>query len=196
VTLPDAVRLPFHFDAAALAAEALAIGADEWRPHFNRACYEGDWSGAALRVTDPRRPLFSDPSPDAKYDDAPLLERCPNVRSALGTFQCDLKSVRFLRLGPNSKILEHTDYHPGFEGGEVRMHVPITSDAGVDFRLAGERLGLQPGECWYLNVNQPHSVTNAGSTARIHLVIDCLVNAWLRELLVTTARAQSQGAGR
>lgn len=41
---------------------------------------------------------------------------------------------------------------------------------------------MKPGELWYLNVNRYHSVTNGGSTDRIHLVIDCIVNDWLREM--------------
>ena len=48
---------------------------------------------------------------------------------------------------------------------------------------------LAPGETWYLNVNLPHSVTNGGDEPRVHLVVDCEVNGWLRELFsASTAR--------
>ena len=40
-------------------------------------------------------------------------------------------------------------------------------------------MNMQPGEAWYLNFNLPHSVANRGTTDRIHLVIDCVMNPWL-----------------
>ena len=39
---------------------------------------------------------------------------------------------------------------------------------------------MSEGEAWYLNFNLPHSVENNGERARVHLVIDCLVNDWMR----------------
>ena len=39
-------------------------------------------------------------------------------------------------------------------------------------------------ECWYHNLNLPHWVAIRGATDRIHLVIDCVVNDKLRELLL------------
>ena len=36
------------------------------------------------------------------------------------------------------------------------------------------------GEAWYLNFNLKHSVRNHGVSERIHLVIDCIANDWLR----------------
>ena len=53
----------------------------------------------------------------------------------------------------------------------------------VDFRLNGERITLREGECWYLRLSDPHSVTNGGDTDRIRLVIDAAVNEWLMDLL-------------
>jgi len=46
--------------------------------------------------------------------------------------------------------------------------------------VAGERVILREGECWYVNTSLPHRVANLGQTDRIHLVIDCEVNGWLR----------------
>jgi hypothetical protein len=42
---------------------------------------------------------------------------------------------------------------------------------------------MQPGEAWYLDLNLPHAVANHGDTERVHLVIDCVLDAWLEELL-------------
>jgi hypothetical protein len=43
---------------------------------------------------------------------------------------------------------------------------------------------MNEGECWYLNVNFPHKVANRGATDRVHLVIDCAVDDWLRALVL------------
>jgi hypothetical protein len=47
--LPLRVKLPFAFDADALAGEALAFEESEWIKHFNHAYYEGDWCLVPLR---------------------------------------------------------------------------------------------------------------------------------------------------
>jgi hypothetical protein len=39
---------------------------------------------------------------------------------------------------------------------------------------------MAPGECWYLRLSDPHRVANRGETDRVHLLIDCRVNDWLR----------------
>ncbi len=39
------------------------------------------------------------------------------------------------------------------------------------------------GEAWYLDLNLRHTVRNRGDETRIHLVIDCVVNDWLRAVI-------------
>jgi hypothetical protein len=51
----------------------------------------------------------------------------------------------------------------------------------------GERLNLAEGTAWYLNVNYPHSLDNAGKIDRIDLVFDCLVNDWLKAVIDKSA---------
>ena len=63
------------------------------------------------------------------------------------------------------------------------MHIPVVTNADVDFFLAGRQLEMKEGECWYLDLSLPHSVRNRGTTDRVHLVIDCEVNEWLRKLI-------------
>ncbi len=69
-----------------------------------------------------------------------------------------------------------------FEKGEARLHFPIVTNPQVEFYVDGIRVDMQPGTCWYINANLIHQVINKGKTDRIHLVIDCVVNNWLREL--------------
>ena len=90
--------------------------------------------------------------------------------------------MRLLRLKAGSHIREHRDYRLGYEDGEVRLHIPVVTNPDVAFFLAGERVIMAAGECWYLNVNLPHRVDNYSTTDRTHLVVDCVVNEWLTAL--------------
>jgi hypothetical protein len=184
-------RLPWRFDAPALLADARALAADDWVPHFNTGYYEGDWSGAALRsVGGAARQLYPDPTAQEAYADTPLLARCPHAADALATFRCPLLAVRFLRLGPGSTIREHRDYNLGFDDGEVRIHVPLSTGPSVEFLHDGERVDMGEGEAWYLDLNLRHAVANRGDQPRIHLVIDCLVDGWLRSVFEVALRAE------
>jgi hypothetical protein len=181
-------RLPFVFDPAALLADLARIEGEAWSPHFNTRYYTGDWSGLSLRsVGGAERQLFSDPSRPDEFADTPRLAACPAVQAVLAAFACPLEGVRLLRLRAGSSIREHRDYGLCLEKGEFRVHVPIVTNPDVAFTLAGERLTLLPGECWYLNFDLPHAVANAGTEDRVHLVIDGRVNPWVERLVASSA---------
>ena len=168
------VCLPLRFNPAGLAPQ-------EWVAHFNTDYYQGDWSGVALRSAG-GAPLALYPDPAAAaadWGDTDALRASQALAAAVARFQCDLQSVRLLRLGPGASIREHSDYRLGHEDGEVRVHVPITTSAEVEFLHDGQRVEMAPGEAWYLDLNLPHSVANRGSEPRVHLVVDCVVNDWL-----------------
>ena len=61
----------------------------------------------------------------------------------------------------------------------------------MTFTLAGKKLEMKPGECWYTNVNHIHSVSNHGKTDRIHLVIDGQRNEWSDELFFSLVSKES-----
>lgn len=182
-----ALRLPFRFDPARLASELARVEPGEWIEHVNRHDYAGRWSGAALRSVggDPAH-LIPDAAESAVWADTPLLGRCDAFREVFDTFRCPLRSVRLLNLHAGSHIAEHVDGATEFEQGEVRLHVPVTTNDAVAFHVDGARIVMAPGECWYVNVNLPHRVDNDGSTDRVHLVLDCRVNAWLEDVFART----------
>jgi GNAT superfamily N-acetyltransferase len=186
--LPDSVKLPLRFDVARLQADLAGMLAGEFVPHFNAAYYQGDWSAVPLRAIGGRTDhIYPDPTAKAAFADTPLLDRCPSVRAVLAALPCPHQAVRFMRLKAGSVIREHRDHELGFEDGEVRLHIPVITNPGVEFILNQVRVVMHEGECWYLNVNQPHRVANHGATDRIHLVIDCVVNDWLRDQLLAAA---------
>lgn len=186
--MPDRLRLPLQFDAAGLQADLARMTAEDWVPHFNTREFEGEWSGVAFRSVDGvERRLYPDPAAQGRFADTPALERCPSVRQVLATFACPVQSARFLKLAARARIREHRDYRLGYADGEVRLHIPVTTHPGVAFFLAGQRVVMAEGECWYLDVNQPHRVENPGPTERVHLVVDCVVDDWLRALFARAA---------
>jgi hypothetical protein len=174
-------QLPWHFDPHLLEEDLGHVRPEEWVPHFNTQEYEGEWHGVPLRsVGGKAGGIYSDPTPATTFADTPVLARCPYFQAMLAQFACPVRSVRLIRLGPLSRIREHRDYKLGYEDGEIRLHVPITTNPDVDFVVNGNKLRMNAGECWYVNFNLPHRVVNRGRTPRVHLVIDCAVNEWLR----------------
>jgi hypothetical protein len=177
-----ALRLPLHFDPAAMQADADAIPAQEWVEHYNQDDYEGDWRGIALRSIDgSSRNLFAGVG-SGTFHDTPVLLNSSYLQRALREFHFPLGSVRLLSLRAGSLIREHSDPALSYEDGEVRLHVPVRTNPALEFYLDGRRLILSEGETWYMNLSRPHRVHNRGSVDRIHLVIDGEVNFWLREL--------------
>jgi hypothetical protein len=193
MSTPSSLKLALGFDAEKLARDLDGILATEFIPHFNARYYEGDWSVVPLRSIGGRPDhIYPDPTQTKKFADTPLLERCPYVREVLASFQCELQAVRFLRLKAGSVIKEHTDYNLSLEDGELRLHLPVTTNPDVEFVLDGKRVTMNPGEVWYHNFNLRHSVVNRGTTDRIHLVIDCFVNDWMRDLILQAQHAEAQ----
>jgi len=177
------LQMPFRFDPIRLQADLAHISSNVWTLHVNHLIYRGEWSGLALRngTGDPTD-LAADLVRGNVFIDTPLLSHCMYIPQVLAAFQCPIASVRFLKLAAGAEIDEHADGGLCYEFGEVRFHIPVHTHAALDFRLNGERLVMQEGECWYINANMPHSVANRGEIDRIHLVIDAGANEWLREI--------------
>lgn len=180
VQIPDRLRIPLEFDVAGMASEVEALPKQVWIPHFNKAIHSGDWSGVALRsVGGDLTRIYPDPSGSMEFADTSMLALCPTVGRALPSLHCPLTTVRLLALGPGAEIREHRDDRLGYEDGEVRLHIPIVTAPGVDFTLGGRPVVMGLGECWYLDFRLTHRAANHSSVRRVHLVIDCKVNAWL-----------------
>jgi Aspartyl/Asparaginyl beta-hydroxylase len=177
---PTTLRLPQRFDVARLQKDAAQFAPEQWQKHFNTHVYDGDWSGVALRaLPDAAIALFPDPNSKQSYVDTPALAQTSYVREVLRSLQCQVNSLRFLKLAAGSSIKRHRDYQLGIEDGEVRLHVPVRTNSHVEFYMDDLRVPMAEGELWFLNFNHYHSVLNRSSEDRIHLVIDCLVNDWL-----------------
>jgi hypothetical protein len=154
-----------------------------WLPHFQSKHYTGEWEVLALRA-----PGGNSNAPYAElrdgntFQDTKLMAHCPEIKKILDTFECEKLAVRVLNLKAGAVVKEHKDNDLCFEKGEVRLHIPVFTNSGVDFFVDNMPMKMQEGECWYVNVNLPHRLNNNSDTDRIHIVFDCAVNDWLISL--------------
>lgn len=82
-----------------------------------------------------------------------------------------LGRILLVELAPGGLIDEHRDeglYARTFN----RYHFVISSTPGNVFYCREEAVHMLPGEVWWLNHQELHSVANASPTPRIHLIVD------------------------
>ena len=187
-------KLDLPIDVPPLQAEVAALP-DRWRPHFQTAHYDGAWTVLPLRSVggrpDETMPFALGDAPP-NYAATPLLALCPAIGRFLDSLACPVRSARLLNLRSGAVIKPHRDAELAFENGEARLHVPVFTNPDVEFAIDDERVVMEPGSCWYINANLTHRVANRGACDRIHLVVDCGVDDWLRERFAAAAIFHSE----
>src|SRR5215471_16112118 len=177
-------KLPLEFDPQLLQSDLLQILPQEWVPHFNKQYYEGKWKALALRSPTGRtNQIYRSPDQMREAVDTPTLTRCQYFRQVLDSFACPVLAARLLSLEAGSRILEHEDFYIGPEYDQLRFHIPVVTDPGVEFFINNQRLVMREGEVWYVDFSFPHRVENLSARERVHLVIDCRINSWVRKMI-------------
>jgi len=177
-------KLPLKFDAQSMQADLREILPQEWRPHFNKQYYEGEWKALALRSTTGRNnQIYRAPDDLREAIETETLSRCHYFRRVLDSFECPILAARLLGLGPGSRIREHEDFYIGPEYDQLRFHIPVVTDESVDFFVNHQKLVMNEGEAWYIDFSFPHRVENLSERTRVHLVIDCRINGWVRRMI-------------
>lgn len=158
------IRLPYAFDAVRLAEEVEKLPDHAWMVH-----------PAGLRGNS-AVPLIS--RDGGNNDDfhgsmrtTPHLHGCPCLKQVLASFGEVLGRSRLMKLAPGCEVSTHVDFNY-YWYTRVRVHVPITTNAGVIFYCAQESLHMKPGESWIFDSWSRHRVVNGGEEERVHLVID------------------------
>ncbi|HEY3739418.1 MAG TPA: aspartyl/asparaginyl beta-hydroxylase domain-containing protein [Bryobacteraceae bacterium] len=181
------LRLPFTYDVARMQQEIRTLAEEHWKPHYNVSNYEGGWGALPLYALNGKMDsiyaVHSDglASTGGKYLPTPLLEHCPYIASILNELEFPKRAVRLLRLESGAIIKEHSDSQLSVEEGDVRLHIPVETNEFVEFYVQDERIIMNEGELWYLNLSLPHRVENRGANDRFHLVIDGVANDWLAQ---------------
>ncbi len=175
------LQLPLAFDVARMRQESDQFAAGDWISHFNTRAYENGWSCVPLRSAGGEARHII-PIDGAAYSATPHLARCPYLRDVIASFACDTSAVRLMALEPGAVIHAHRDPGTALMDGLTRIHIPIHTSPQVHFSIDGERVHFTAGHAWYMDASCLHAVHNGGATPRIHLVIDCITNAWLEAL--------------
>lgn len=175
-----AIKLRPIFNNQALNAELdFAKNSSVWVPILEGRT-ANVWTGVALRSHDGATGTMG--YKDGSYKDTPLLKNMPYCGKILDSLSCEKRRVRLLSLMPGGVLGEHRDVLEGEQFFDVRLHVPITTNRRVEFNINGHAIPMSSGELWFIDVSQPHSVANHGTSERVHLVIDCVRNEWLDRL--------------
>ena len=188
----SSLKLPFLFDTAKLLYDYSLVVNQHWIPHFNTSGYEGEWKAISLYAKDGEPSnIFAFQNGNNAVIETSIIRNCKYFKEVINCFKCPILSARLLRLGVGAEIKPHRDYKLGYEDGNFRLHIPITTNSKVQFVLNDKKMNMLPGECWYTNVNYEHSVTNHGKEDRIHLVIDAERNEWSDALFFSLAPEES-----
>lgn len=169
-------RLYKSFDVERLQQD-LAIATQQFQSAPQVGNYhDGSWTGIALRnySGDHTNTLAA---LTGKSKDTAVLEHCPYFREIMAELNCPVLVARLLFLPPGKVIGEHSDPGFGWEMGMVRLHIPIITDPRVEFTIGDQDVYWKPGEFWFGDFSQPHSLRNKSDITRVHLVLDCAVNS-------------------
>lgn len=79
--------------------------------------------------------------------------------------------ANLVRLKSGGEIASHTDGNFSLAHSH-RVHLPITTNEGVQFTVGSETIHIGEGELYEINNRRSHSVRNAGSENRVHLIMD------------------------
>lgn len=190
--IPDRVRLPISFDPELLARDLAEISGESWINHFLTDRYSGNWDVIPLRgpagVQHPILMIVTTSATTA-FENAPALAHCPYLDKVIQSFDAEVRGARLLRLAPGSVLKEHTDHEDTAKDGILRIHIPVVTNPDVVFLLNGTRILMEAGSAWYLRLRERHSVTNGGSTDRVHLLVDLVMNEALAAMLSSAAGA-------
>ena len=180
-------QLPLTFDTQRLKKDLDKLINQSWLTHINRHVHDGGWASLPLRSVDGQidNSTVTETAPDP-YRSTCYLEQSDYLKEVLKSLPCTLVSARLMRLKAGQEIRRHTDTDLCFEDGCVRLHIPIQTHPDVEFKIKDQPIHFAEGECWYMNANYPHQVSNNSQCDRVHLVIDCIVNDWLSELFINS----------
>jgi hypothetical protein len=182
----DRKRLNFNFDVDKMKSEYKALQLNSF------VYYSVIQLRAPAHLVDTSLP-FPPPANDyadgswTNWMDTKELLDSPYLSKVINTFKenTDVTLVRLLRLSPNSIVKEHKDPTLGLEVQKsvIRLTIPIYTNDKVSFLLNDTIVPMNPGECWYLNLTNPHKVINNGTTERVNLTIDMIPNDWVRNII-------------
>jgi hypothetical protein len=175
------LKLPFSFDVAKLQHDLALVTRSPWIKHFNTQAYENDWSCIPLRSVGGRMDHIL-PIESEVFQDTEILQQCHYFQEVVAHFACEKTSIRLMSLAAGGVIKEHRDIGACLEDGITRLHIPIQTSPQVMFSIDHVPVHFSAGDTWYLNASCLHGVRNDSPFSRVHLMLDCVTNAWLKQV--------------
>jgi hypothetical protein len=173
-----AIKLPMEFDASRLQEDLKTVEklqrVSQPGPYHN-----GEWAGVSLYSSGGISTKAS-PGPGFEpFQETDVLKKTPYFKEVLDGLLCPKLAVRLLWLPPEGKIGQHSDGIIGFNSGFLRLHIPVVTHPDVIFLISNQRCSWQPGELWYGDFSQVHSVENKSQIERAHIVLDVEINDFI-----------------
>ena len=193
------------FDPAPL-LRAIEERVSGWADHYSGYNKRNSWTALALRSFGGDPSFIIKPAEMAKawkqanpealswtVEDTSLRALLPEAEALLSLVPGRHERVRLMRLAPGGgELTRHadiTDPDAGIrEGRLARIHLPLLSNPEVVFDGwlpdgGFVRRHMAVGQVWYLDTRKPHRAINGGTTDRIHLVVDAVVDRALLRLI-------------
>lgn len=98
----------------------------------------------------------------------PVLQQ---ATSAYGYARGAFPRVMLARMPPGGLIAPHRDGHPAAQWPH-KIHVPLVTNAAVDFFVDGVHVRLDEGEAVEINNLGVHAAANRSTSDRIHLIFE------------------------
>ena len=178
------IRLPWRFDAAQLAAEALALPSTAWMPHPNGTA--GNSAVALISSGGGDNDSF-----EGEKRATPHLAACQYMRQVMASFGVVLSRSRLMKLDAGAEVGLHVDFNYHWFS-RVRIHIPVLTHPSVIFHCGAERLHMGAGECWLFDSWRRHNVVNPAPRERIHLVIDTAGSSSFWEMARSAAASDAE----
>jgi hypothetical protein len=175
---------PMSFDVERMRSELKCLEDKAWVRHYDSTQPAG-WTTLVLRSI---KGSLSGPDsirhgPWEDYANTALLDDCPYVREIIQSFKCPIGRIRLSKMAPRSYINPHRDILDEVASvafGQVRLHIPITTNDKVVFFLGKQSFRMAAGRLYYADFAKTHSVRNDSDVPRVHLFLELRMNDWLR----------------
>ena len=176
------LKLPIRLCADTLQREVSSLPPEAWTQHPQK--FDGNIAVALVSPGGEITDASAGPMGPTKW-----LRQCDYVLDIMRSLGCTWGRSRLMGLQPGAVVPEHIDLHYYWRT-HLRLHIPIITNPEVAFTCAGETIHMQAGECWLLDSFYRHSVVNAGSETRIHLVLDTVGGGRLWDLLARASAGE------
>ncbi|GHE60414.1 aspartyl/asparaginyl beta-hydroxylase domain-containing protein [Roseivirga thermotolerans] len=180
------IKLPLRFNSSLLKQEVDSIDRELYHDIYN-PFVDRDMLFSLHLVT-----------PDLKsggFIPNELLTKFPELFKIYNSIKSDKETYRIHILRSGGVIRRHRDIARNYENGVFRIHIPVSHPNGMLTLLNDKPVDWQEGECWYLDLDMPHEIRNESDHDRIHIVMDCVRNAWWDNIFSQANYTPSFGTG-